>query len=168
MILVVVSIISLFGIGLAIAPILTKAETRKYLALQYFLRIPKDRLQILISNCEYCENMDEEDRFFEIQRDYESFLGIKLINQRLDQIRKERDIQNNIIAQSSNDGGSTGQSDTLPSSWGNQNNKTFSKASSHKTPKSIKKSPNQVKSSEVFLISRQEVSIDIIDDANHN
>lgn len=66
MILIIVSIISLFCIGLAIAPILTKAETRKYLALQYFLRIPKERLQILISNCEYCENMDEEERFTQI------------------------------------------------------------------------------------------------------
>ncbi len=75
-----VSIFTIILIGLVIAPILTKVETRKYEALIFFLQIPKERLQILIQNCEYCANMDEEDRYQQIQKDYESFLRMKLID----------------------------------------------------------------------------------------
>jgi hypothetical protein len=38
----IVSIIVIVVIGLIIAPILTQAEIRKYKALLYFLKIPKD------------------------------------------------------------------------------------------------------------------------------
>lgn len=51
------------AIGLAIAPILTTAEIRKYKALLYFLKIPRDKLPDLIKNCEYCLNMTDEDRY---------------------------------------------------------------------------------------------------------
>ena len=72
------------AIGLVIAPILTKAEIRKYKALLYFLKIPKDQFPILLKNCEYCLNMNDEKRYLQIMKDYESFLGIKLINQQVD------------------------------------------------------------------------------------
>jgi hypothetical protein len=39
-----VSIFTIILIGLVIAPILTKVETRKYAALIFFLQIPKERL----------------------------------------------------------------------------------------------------------------------------
>jgi hypothetical protein len=96
-----VSIFTIILIGLVIAPILTKVETRKYEALIFFLQIPKERLQILIQNCEYCVNMDEEDRYRQILKDYESFLGMKLIGQQVDQMRRKRDQEINIANQSS-------------------------------------------------------------------
>jgi superfamily II DNA helicase RecQ len=96
-----VSIFTIILIGLVIAPILTKVETRKYEALIFFLQIPKERLQILIQNCEYCVNMDEEDRYRQILKDYESFLGLKLINQQVDQMRRKRDQEVNLANQSS-------------------------------------------------------------------
>jgi hypothetical protein len=68
-------------IGLFIAPILTTAEIRKYRALLYFLKIPREKLEDLIKNCEYCLNMNDEARYAQIMKDYEEFLGIKLLNQ---------------------------------------------------------------------------------------
>jgi hypothetical protein len=96
-----VSIFTIILIGLVIAPILTKVETRKYEALIFFLQIPMERLQILIQNCEYCVNMDEEDRYRQILKDYESFLGMKLIGQQVEQMRRKRDQEVNIANQSS-------------------------------------------------------------------
>jgi hypothetical protein len=96
-----VSIFTIILIGLVIAPILTKVETRKYEALIFFLQIPKERLQILIQNCEYCVNMDEEDRYRQILKYYESFLGMKLIDQQIDQMRRKRDQEVNLVNQSS-------------------------------------------------------------------
>ena len=95
------SIFTIILIGLVIAPILTKVETRKYEALIFFLQIPKERLQILIQNCEYCVNMDEEDRYRQILKYYESFLGMKLIDQQIDQMRRKRDQEVNLVNQSS-------------------------------------------------------------------
>ena len=62
----IVSIIAIVIVSLAIAPILTKAEIRRYKALLYFLKIPKDKLPNLIKNCEYCLNMNDEKRYFQI------------------------------------------------------------------------------------------------------
>jgi hypothetical protein len=59
----IVSIVIIVLIGMIIAPILTQAEIRKYKALLYFLKIPKDKLPDLIKNCEYCLNMNEEERY---------------------------------------------------------------------------------------------------------
>ena len=77
----IISIIIIVIIGVIIAPILTTAEIRKYRALLYFLKIPKDKFPDLIKNCEYCLNMNDEARYLQIMKDYEEFLGIKLINQ---------------------------------------------------------------------------------------
>lgn len=68
-------------IGFIIAPILTTAEIRKYRALLYFLKIPRTKLPDLIKNCEYCLNMNDEARYIQIMKDYEEFLGIKLVDQ---------------------------------------------------------------------------------------
>ena len=76
----IVSIIVIVVIGLIIAPILTQAEIRKYRALLYFLKIPRERFPILIQNCEYCLNMSDEKRYTEIMMDYEKYLGLKLVN----------------------------------------------------------------------------------------
>lgn len=59
----IVSIVIIVLIGMIIAPILTQAEIRKYKALLYFLKIPKDKLPDLIKNCEYCLNMNEKERY---------------------------------------------------------------------------------------------------------
>ena len=56
--------------------------------------------------------MDEEDRYQQILKDYESFLGIKLVDQQIDQMRKKRDQEVNLANQSSlneNGTGSYGQ-----------------------------------------------------------
>ena len=60
----IISIIVIVIIGLIIAPILTQAEIRKYKALLYFLKIPQEQFAILIKNCEYCLNMNDEGRYF--------------------------------------------------------------------------------------------------------
>ena len=59
----IISIVVIVIIGLVIAPILTQAEIRKYKALLYFLKIPKEKLPDLIKNCEYCLNMNDEKRY---------------------------------------------------------------------------------------------------------
>ena len=66
-------------VSLIIAPILTQAEIRKFKALLYFLKVPKEKLHDLIKNSEYCLNMNEEKRYLQIMLDYESFLGVKLV-----------------------------------------------------------------------------------------
>jgi hypothetical protein len=76
----IISIVIIIVIGLIIAPILTTAEIRKYKALLYFLKIPRGKLPDLIKNCEYCLNMNDEKRYAQIMKDYEDFLGIKLVN----------------------------------------------------------------------------------------
>lgn len=43
---------------------LTKAEIRKYMALLYFLKIPRVKLTDMIKNCEYCLNMNDENRYY--------------------------------------------------------------------------------------------------------
>jgi len=83
-------------IGLIIAPILTQAEIRKFKALLYFLKIPKEKLPDLIKNCEYCINMNEEGRYLQIMKDYESFLGVKLIGQQVEQLRQAREERSNL------------------------------------------------------------------------
>lgn len=87
-------------IGLVIAPILTKAEIRKYKALLYFLKVPKDKFADMIKNCEYCINMSDEGRYYQIQKDYESFLGVKLVGQQVEQLRQAREEKANIENQS--------------------------------------------------------------------
>jgi len=47
-----------------IAPILTKAEIRKYKGLLYFLKVPKEKFIEMIKNCEYCINMSDEGRYY--------------------------------------------------------------------------------------------------------
>ncbi len=101
----IISIIVIVVIGLIIAPILTQAEIRKYKALLYFLKIPKEQFATLIKNCEYCLNMNDETRYLQIMKDYESFLGIKLINQQVDQLRQAKSRQSNLDAQNSRSGG---------------------------------------------------------------
>lgn len=75
----IISVVVIIIIGLVIAPILTRAEIRKYKALLYFLKVPKEKFADMIKNCEYCVNMSDEGRYYEIQKDYESFLGVKLV-----------------------------------------------------------------------------------------
>jgi len=62
----IISIVVIVMIGLVIAPILTKAEIRKYKALLYFLKVPKDKYRDMIKNCEYCINMSDEGRYYQI------------------------------------------------------------------------------------------------------
>jgi hypothetical protein len=45
--------------------------------------------------------MDEEDRYRQILKDYESFLRMKLIGQQVEQMRRKRDQEVNIANQSS-------------------------------------------------------------------
>ncbi len=96
------------AIGLVIAPILTKAEIRKYKALLYFLKVPKDKFADMIKNCEYCINMSDEGRYYQIQKDYEVFLGVKLVGQQVEQLRQAREEQANIENQNSRENSSGG------------------------------------------------------------
>jgi hypothetical protein len=50
--------------------------------------------------------MNDENRYIQIMKDYESFLGLKLVNQQVDQLRQEREELANIDKQSSRDGSS--------------------------------------------------------------
>ena len=75
----IISIVVILFIGMIIAPILTQAEIRKYKAFLYFLRVPKEKYQDMIKNCEYCLNMNDEGRYYQILKDYERFLGVKLV-----------------------------------------------------------------------------------------
>jgi hypothetical protein len=76
-----------------IAPLLTQAETRKYNALLYFLKIPKDKYTDMIKNCEYCLNMSDETRYNQIQREYERFLSVKLVGEQVEDLQKAREEQ---------------------------------------------------------------------------
>eukprot|EP00347_Sterkiella_histriomuscorum_P004053 403361925 len=53
------------------------------------------------------ENSNKGFRYDEIMKDYESFLGIKIRNQQIEQIRKDRDQNTNIMNQESRGGGSS-------------------------------------------------------------
>lgn len=77
----ILSVLIIVGIGIIVAPFLTRAEMRKFRALLYFLKIPKDVLPQMITNCEYLLNMNDEERNEEIMIDYEKYLGIKIRNQ---------------------------------------------------------------------------------------
>lgn len=60
--------------------------------------------------------MNDEARYYQIMKDYESFLGIKLINQQVDQLRQAKSAQNNLDAQNSRSGGTAGISSGMRSS----------------------------------------------------
>ena len=92
----IVSIVVIAVISLVITPILTKAEVRKYKALVYFLKIPKDKLTEMITNCEYCINMNDEKRYRQIQKDYEQYLQVKLVDQQVEQLRQAQNQRNNM------------------------------------------------------------------------
>lgn len=60
--------------------------------------------------------MNDEGRYFQIMKDYESFLGIKLINQQVHQLRQAKSQQSNLDAQNSRSGGTGGLSSGMRSS----------------------------------------------------
>ena len=62
----------------------------------------------MIKNCEYCINMSDEGRYYEIQKDYESFLGVKLVGQQVEQLRQAREERSNIENQVTRDDNSGG------------------------------------------------------------
>ena len=67
MITAIVSIIAIVIIGLIITPILSKSVERQYQALSFFVMIPKEKIKVLLQNCQYCLNMGSDDkRFLEI------------------------------------------------------------------------------------------------------
>ena len=49
--------------------------------------------------------MSDEKRYLQIMKDYESFLGIKLVNQQVDQLRTAKSRQSNLDNQNSGHGG---------------------------------------------------------------
>ena len=77
----VLSIVSIVLIGLVLSPLLTKAETRRIMALKYFLTIPRVYLVQMVDNIErYCMHFRDEAVYLEIQKEYESILGMRLVN----------------------------------------------------------------------------------------
>ena len=77
----VLSIVSIVLIGLVLSPLLTRAETRRIMALKYFLTIPRDYLVLMVDNIErYCMHFRDEVRYAEIQKEYEGFLELRLLN----------------------------------------------------------------------------------------
>lgn len=87
----IVSIVCIVIVGFIVAPFLTNAEMRKFRAILYFLKIPNDVLPQMIRNCEYCLNMNNEQRYLEIEHDYERFLGLKISNQQVYQLRQAKE-----------------------------------------------------------------------------
>ena len=80
----VASIGSILVIGLIISPMLTKAETRRFTALEFFLRIPQDKVREMIKNCDYCLGLRDQDRFVSLQKYYQKVLGLKLVDAKED------------------------------------------------------------------------------------
>ena len=52
--------------------------------------------------------MNDEGRYLQIMKDYESFLGVKLVNQSVDQLRQAREERANLENQESKDAGTSG------------------------------------------------------------
>lgn len=108
MITAIVSIIAIVFIGLIITPILSKSVERQYQALSFFVMIPKEKIKVLLQNCQYCLNMGSDDkRFLEIQTNYEKFLGLKIVNQQVEQLRqddlrKNEDEEDRVIGRQKN------------------------------------------------------------------
>jgi ABC-type sulfate transport system permease component len=60
----IISIVSIILIGLILSPMLTKAETRRYKALNFFLRLPRGTISTLLSNIEhYTLNLRDEKKY---------------------------------------------------------------------------------------------------------
>eukprot|EP00347_Sterkiella_histriomuscorum_P022071 403331786 len=59
-ILTILSVITILIVSLVISPIISKTEERKYNALIFFLRIPKDQINVYIQRCEDCLKLEEE------------------------------------------------------------------------------------------------------------
>ncbi|CDW88868.1 pas domain s-box family protein [Stylonychia lemnae] len=60
MILTIISVFTIFIVALVISPIISKTEERKYYALRFFLKIPRDKIQLYIAKCENCLRLEEE------------------------------------------------------------------------------------------------------------
>ena len=81
----VLSIVSIVVIGLVLSPLLTRAETRRNVAIKYLLTIPRDYLVFMVDNIErYCMHFREEQLYCDVQKEYENLLGIRLLNQQID------------------------------------------------------------------------------------
>lgn len=78
LITVVISIVSIVGIGSAIAPMMTQAEHRRHISLLFFLKVPKIRLPTMIQNCQYCLKMSDGERYSQIVSDYQDYLRVTL------------------------------------------------------------------------------------------
>ena len=77
----VLSIVSIVAIGLVLSPLLTRAETRRIMAIKYFLTIPRTYLVLMVDNIErYCMHFRDEKVYNKVQREYESILGLRIIN----------------------------------------------------------------------------------------
>lgn len=76
--------------------------------------------------------MNDENRYIQIMKDYESFLGIKLVNQQVEQLRQAREEQSNIDNQVTRDG-SSGYGTNGFASTGLDRNSTASRGISQKT-----------------------------------
>lgn len=74
----VISIASIIAIGITMIPYLSQIEGRRFEAMQYFIKLPREKVEELINNSEYCIGMSEQKRYAEVLDDYERFLGIKL------------------------------------------------------------------------------------------
>ena len=76
--------------------------------------------------------MNDENRYIQIMKDYESFLGIKLVNQQVEQLRQAREELSNIDNQATRDG-SSGYGTNGLASTGIDRNSTASRGISQKT-----------------------------------
>ena len=62
----IVSMAIILDVAAIVAPFLTKAEMRKYKATLYFLKVPKDVIPQMITNCKYVLKMNNKKRYAEI------------------------------------------------------------------------------------------------------
>ncbi|CDW76681.1 pas domain s-box family protein [Stylonychia lemnae] len=58
MITTVISVITIFLVTCVISPIISKTEERKYNALVFFMRIPRNQVEQYIKSCQECQNLD--------------------------------------------------------------------------------------------------------------
>lgn len=82
--------------------------------------------------------MNDEGRYIQIMKDYESFLGVKLVNQQVEQLRQAREQQQNIDAQVSRDESSGYRTSTNGfASTGLDRNSTASRGVSQKNTNNL-------------------------------
>lgn len=60
LLLSIISIVSIFVVAIIVAPIIGKAEERKFQALKFFAKLPQERVKFFINRSMECLRVEEE------------------------------------------------------------------------------------------------------------